>query len=418
MKLLENINRKYASFSLMIFLAGLILIFLFMNYFIASETDEKLQTTKWNVLNNLKEGYKVEFAPFVEVKELAGNNYNLTEEKKDTLIYNKSEKDYDSYRQLKINYTNGNRKYLIIVRTDNLEQTDLLVSIGIPLSILLLLVILASNIVVRKISSSIWNPFYKNIENLKKFSVEGKAELSLIDPGIEEFSDLNKSLKELTGRVSKDYKKLKEFSENASHELQTPIAIIKAKIEAMLQNEKLDREATARLKTINETANRLARINKSLTILAKLDGEEYEEKKVIELKSFVQKKVEDFIEIAESKGIVIETKTLVDFDLRINEDLLELLLSNLLSNAIKHNYEGGKIGIELKDGIFTIENTGMPLDEEPAKMFERFVKGKNETDSSGLGLVIVKQICDLYKYKIEYSVQNEWHQIKLLFYNA
>ena len=415
MKLLSKINKKYASFSLMIFLAGLILIFLFMNYFIASETDEKLQTTKWNVIKNLKEGYKVEFAPFVEVQELTGEYYNQYEEIKDTLIYNKGEKDYDSYRQLKVTYTNNDRNYLITVRTDNLEPTDLLVSIGIPLTILLLLVILASNIVVRKISSSIWNPFYKNLENLKKFSMESKTELSLIDPDIDEFSDLNKSLKELTGKAAIDYKKLKEFSENASHELQTPIAIIKAKIEAMLQDEKLNGNAVERLKTINEMATKLARINKSLTILTKLDSKDYEEKKVIVLKSFIEKKVDDFVEIAESKGIVFEIKLLENIDLRINEDLLELLLSNLLSNAIKHNYEGGVIVIEMKDGILIIKNTGMPLDEEPAKMFARFVKGKSATDSSGLGLVIVKQICDLYKYKVEYLVQNEWHQIKLFF---
>lgn len=399
----------------MIFSAGLILIFLFMKYFIASETDEKLEATKWNVIKNLKEGYEVEFAPFVEVKELAVNNYNLTEEIKDTLIYNKSEKDYDSYRQLKVIYTNGNKNYLIIVRTDNLEQTDLLISIGIPLSILLLLVILASNLVVRKISFSIWRPFYKNIENLKMFSVEDKTELSLINPGIDEFNDLNESLKELTGKISKDYKKLKEFSENASHELQTPVAIIKAKIEAMLQDEKLNSEAAAQLQTINSTATRLARINKSLTILTKLDSEEYEEKKVIGLKSFIQKKIEEFIEIAELKGIAIQIKALEDYDLRINEDLLELLLSNLLSNAIKHNYEGGKIIIELKDSTFAIKNTGMALDKEPEKMFERFEKGRYAGESYGLGLVIVKQICDAYKINIAYTVQDEWHQIILFF---
>jgi signal transduction histidine kinase len=386
-----------------------------MNYFVASEIDEKLEATKWNVIKNLKEGYEVEFAPFIEVRELAANNYKFIEEIKDTLIYNKSEKDYDSYRQLKMKYIDGKRNYLIIVRTDNLEQTDLLVSIGIPLTILLLLVILASIIVVRKISISIWRPFYKNLENLKMFSVEDKTELSLINPGIDEFNDLNESLKELTMKISKDYKKLKEFSENASHELQTPIAIIKAKIEAMLQDEKLNSESVAQLQTINSTATRLARINKSLTILTKLDSEEYEEKKVIGLRSFIQKKVEDFIEIAESKGIVIEIKALEDLDLRINEDLLELLLSNLFSNAIKHNYEGGKIIIELKSSTFAINNTGKPLEKEPKKMFERFEKGRYAVESYGLGLVIVKQICDAYKINIAYTVQNGWHQITLFF---
>jgi len=415
MKLLNKINRNYALLSSLIFLVGIIFIFIFMEYFISSEIDEKLETQKLNVIKNLNQGLKVEFTPFVEVKEIVNQNFNVEEGIKDTSIYNKFENEFDSYRQLKTIYSNGNKSYLIIVRTDNIEKSDLLFTIGIPFSIILLLTIFISNLIVRKINISIWKPFYMNLEKLKNFSVENKDKLSLINTDIDEFNDLNNSLIELTGKISRDYKKLKEFSENASHELQTPIAIIKAKIEAMLQDESLSSEAAAQLQTINSTATRLARINKSLTILSKLDSEEYEEKKVIALKNFIQKKVKDFIEIAESKGIAFEIKPLENFELRINEDLLELLMSNLISNAIKHNYEGGKIVIEVKDGYFLIKNTGMPLNEEPEKMFERFAKGSNATDSSGLGLVIVKQICDLYKYKVEYSVQNEWHQIKLFF---
>lgn len=415
MKLLNKINRNYALLSSLIFFVGIIFIFILMEYFISSEIDEKLETQKLNVIKNLDQGLKVEFTPFVDVKEIVNQNFNVEEGIKDTSIYNKSENEFDSYRQLRTIYSNGNKSYLIIVRTDNIEKSDLLFTIGIPFSIILLLTIFISNLIVRKINISIWKPFYMNLEKLKNFSVENKDKLSLINTDIDEFNDLNNSLIELTGKISRDYKKLKEFSENASHELQTPIAIIKAKIEAMLQDESLSSEAAAQLQTINSTATRLARINKSLTILSKLDSEEYEEKKVIALKNFIQKKVKDFIEIAESKGIAFEIKPLENFELRINEDLLELLMSNLISNAIKHNYEGGKIVIEVKDGYFLIKNTGMPLNEEPEKMFERFAKGSNATDSSGLGLVIVKQICDLYKYKVEYSVQDEWHQIKLFF---
>jgi signal transduction histidine kinase len=386
-----------------------------MEYFISSEIDEKLETQKLNVIKNLDQGLKVEFTPFVEVKEIVNQNFNVEEGIKDTSIYNKFENEFDSYRQLKTIYSNGNKSYLIIVRTDNIEKSDLLFTIGISFSIILLLTIFISNLIVRKINISIWKPFYMNLEKLKNFSVENKDKLSLINTDIDEFNDLNNSLIELTGKISKDYKKLKEFSENASHELQTPIAIIKAKIEAMLQDESLSSEAAAQLQTINSTATRLARINKSLTILSKLDSEEYEEKKVIALKNFIQKKVKDFIEIAESKRIVVEIKTLEDFDIRINEDHLELLLSNLFSNAIKHNYEGGKIIIDLHESAFTIKNTGMPLDKEPKKMFERFEKGKYSSESYGLGLVIVKEICDAYKIRIDYTVQDEWHEIRIVF---
>lgn len=415
MKLISKINRKYALFSFLILLAGLILIYLFMKYFLAAEVDEKLETTKWNIIKNIKNGYNVEFSPFIEINELAKENNNNPQEVKDTLLYNKAENDYDLYRQLKTVYTNNGKSYLIIIRTDSYEQSDLLFSISIPLAIILLFIIIASNIVVREINSSIWKPFYKNLGKLKTYSVKDKEGLSLIDTDIEEFHDLNNSLTELTQKLKRDYNNMKEFSENASHELQTPIAIIKAKIEALMQSYKLDWDIASQLQVINETVGRLARINKSLTLLTKLDSAEYEEKKIISMKSILQKKVDDFIEIAESKRIEIDLNIIEDYYLLINEDILDLLFSNLISNSIRHNIEKGKIIIELNKNTFTISNTGIPLDREPIMMFERFVKGNPSNDSSGLGLAVVNQICAQYRIKIEYTVNDEWHKIKLAF---
>ena len=115
MKLLNKINRNYALLSSLIFLVGIIFIFIFMEYFISSEIDEKLETQKLNVIKNLDQGLKVEFTPFVEVKEIVNQNFNVEEEIKDTSIYNKFENEFDSYRQLKTIYSNGNKSYLIIV---------------------------------------------------------------------------------------------------------------------------------------------------------------------------------------------------------------------------------------------------------------------------------------------------------------
>jgi len=156
-----------------------------MEYFISSEIDEKLETQKLNVIKNLDQGLKVEFTPFVEVKEIVNQNFNVEEEIKDTSIYNKFENEFDSYRQLKTIYSNCNKSYLIIVRTDNIEKSDLLFTIGIPFSIILLLTIFISNLIVRKINISIWKPFYMNLEKLKNFSVENKDKLSLINTDID-----------------------------------------------------------------------------------------------------------------------------------------------------------------------------------------------------------------------------------------
>ena len=415
MKLLTKINRRFALFSALALLFGVLLIYLFMRYFVQANLEENLRLNKLNAVKELRIGHKVEFAPFLEVKEISSERMkNTTDEIKDTLIYNEVEREPDSFCQLK-SFQNINGKYYqIIVRQDNVEQEDLIYSIVIPVFILLLLILLISNLAVNRISIAIWKPFYNNLEKLKRFSASDKNKLDLTESGIEEFRDLNDALTELTEKVKADYIKLKEFSENASHELQTPIAIIKAKIEAMMQTE-ITEEKLAQLHAITKVLNRLSRLNESLTLLTKLDSADFREKKEISLKNFIIRMEEDFSEIADAKDIRIEADLRNDVIIPFNEDLLEILLSNLFANAIKHNLKNGKIFVELIGREFKIKNTGAELQKDALKMFDRFEKDDQSGDSPGLGLTIVKQICDLNGLKVKYSFSDNLHKVEILF---
>ncbi len=208
---------------------------------------------------------------------------------------------------------------------------------------------------------------------------------------------------------------LKEFSENASHELQTPLSIIKVKIESMMQNEKIEGEQLEKIQSIYRMINRLTSLNRSLTLLSKLGSIEYEKKEKIFLNEFISKKIDEFSEIAEAKQVSIITGFNCNKYLEMNPDLLEILFSNLLSNAIRYNIENGTIRIDLYDDRLVINNTGRALPEEPQKMFDRFVKGEQSDESSGLGLTIVKQICDRNNFGILYSTENSFHIIRITF---
>ncbi len=415
MKLLAKINRRYAFFSVVTLLFGMILLYIFMHYFVKSNLEETLYSTKQNVIKKLNAGSKVEFAPFIEVKEITGKNLNaFIDEIKDTLIFDSFENEYDSFSQLKSVYHNGKKDFVIYIRLDNLEKSDLIFSVGLPISILLLAILLMSNFVVTRINLSIWGPFYENLEKLKSFSTSGKEKLELKKADIDEFADLNETLVQLTENARRDYSRLRDFSENASHELQTPIAIIKAKIEALLQNN-IGPEESDRLHSIYKSLNRLTKLNESLTLLTKLESADYEEKKEIQLNTIVMRMAGDFSEIAEEKAVKIETDLKQEIKLYMNENLLEIILSNLFMNAVKYNLHGGKIFIFSADDSLTFKNTGLKPKKDPAKMFDRFEKDNPASESSGLGLAIVKEICEMNRYSISYSFDEPYHIISVKF---
>jgi signal transduction histidine kinase len=271
------------------------------------------------------------------------------------------------------------------------------------------------NIITRIINISIWLPFYKNLDILKKFSVLDKNKVELVNSEINEFKDMNNSIVELTEKIKADYHRLKEFSENASHELQTPVAIIKTKIESMLQNEQLNKESAAQLQSMYQTVNRLSRLNRSLTLLTKLESVEFEEREEISLRDFILLRIEDFSEIAKAKRIKIKMDLKEAALIYINKDQLEILFSNLLTNAINHNFTDGEISLYLNRKELIIENTGNPLLISTERVFERFIKNDPAGESSGLGLTIVKRICEINDMQICYINNDSIHKITIKF---
>ncbi len=416
MKLLRIINKKYAYFSVITLLVGMGLIYFFLQYFINQEIVEKLQNTKHDVIKSLDRGDMVNFYPLVEIKDLP-ENYpaGMSEAVTDTMIFNPDENEPDSYKQIRFTYSTNGRKYLIYVRTDNIETGDILIPIGFPALLLILAVLLISNIIINRINFKIWNPFYTNLDRLKKFSASDKEGLSLIQTDIDELRDLNNSLISLTNRIRTDYRQLKEFSENASHELQTPLSIIKVKIESLLQDEHLEKEKLAKLQSIYRMINRLSRLNQSLTLLSKLESIEYDKKENVCLDEFIAKKVLEFQEIADASAVTIKENHQSKKTLSINTDLLDILISNLLSNAVRYNMENGFIEIELGQNKLVIKNTGAPPPKDTDKMFERFEKGDPSGGSSGLGLTIAKQICSMNKFDISYVYEDALHIIQITF---
>ena len=281
--------------------------------------------------------------------------------------------------------------------------------------ILLLIAIVFLN---KKSSHKLWKPFYETLKVAGNYDVAHKPSLGLQgETGISEFNELNRELNSLTTNVNQAYANQKQFVENASHEIQTPLAIIRSKLDLLINQPDITETTAALLSDITEANERLSQMNKSLLLLAKIDNNQFPEKNVIDASALIKKLIDNyhyhydnFPKLAESiqPGIFITA----------NPALLEILFGNLIKNAVVHNIASGFINVQLGIDALTIENSGPILDVEPALLFERFNKGNKDSKSNGLGLALVKQICQIYGMDIQYTYTSGVHTIKVIFSQA
>lgn len=278
----------------------------------------------------------------------------------------------------------------------------------------LLLITAVVFITARILSKFILKPFHHAIDRLQKFSIQKKERLDLLPTSTKEFKKLNEFLKTMTDKALEDYASVKEFSENASHEVQTPLAIIQSKIELLAETEINENQAVL-LTDIQNSIDKLSRINRSLILLTKLNNNEFltnEELKFCRVEREALCMYSDHLAL---KNITLHRNCEKNVFIKIHPTLAEILLSNLLSNAIRHNLEGGKIEINLTQNYFQINNTGLPPHVPTQELFKRFKKSNQSQESIGLGLSIVKQICEVNDFAVHYDFADGWHSITVYF---
>ncbi len=408
MKLLKKISVLYIFNTLLVFAAGMFAVYFAVNLTISSQIDEQLKDQSKAVVDKLKNGITVANPPLIEIFQ-APAEAEFKPVFKDTSFLFGSEQEFIDYREYKsVGEVNG-KKYIIITRSSLIEKDDLFISIfgATALTIAVLLLILFY--INRRSAEKILIPFRKNLEALEGFSIQDNKELKLEKSNIEEFDALNKSLILLSEKAVKEYNSLKEFTEDLSHELQTPVAVIKSKLELALQKEDGEKETLELIKTAYQNTIRLDKLNRALVLLAKLEAKELFRSSSISISEKLLQKSAEFEEIASLKNIKINSVIEPGVMLEANDNLLDIMLNNLLSNAVKHNYENGNISVKLKNGIITIENSGKEPSRDPETFFERFAYENKSENSLGLGLAIVKKICLLYGYTISYTYSGHNH---------
>lgn len=323
--------------------------------------------------------------------------------------------EVEKFRVLTTQINIHGKTYLLIVET-NIEESDetifAIASVTLAFFILLLLGIFYMN---RRLSKKIWSPFYTTLGKLKAFDLASEKEIVFDKTRILEFKELNTALDKLIAQNISVFKQQKEFTENASHELQTPLAILKSKIDLLLQDNSLTREQSERIAALNLPLSRASRINKNLLLLAKIENQKFaEDKEELSVNEMVNESLGFIGEQMESKRLTVRKNFTNTISVNANKSLLEMVVLNILLNAMRHTNENGLIDIQLTNEKLMVSNSGTES-LKTHSLFKRFVASSQSAPGSGLGLAIVKEICNRYNWQVAYSFENNMHIFSVAF---
>ena len=411
----------YVSSAVVVFALGGWIIYHLLIHIFYNQIDEGLLTEKLLIEEQLNQSSDVpEYYTHIghDIRVLKYNRYvKPFYSLKDTLINDPTINDDMTFRYLHVLDNTLKNGYDISIMHPINETRNMVHSIFYVMLIMLLLLLSILIFINYLISKKLWLPFYETIRQISTYNIRNKSLMKFNSSGISEFNLLNSVLTRMSAAIRKDYFNLKEFTENASHEIQTPLAIISSKLEILVQSENLNSGQIESIQTVNQAVARLSKLNSGLLLISKIDNELYHTTDSQNLFDIIQNTVALFDDFINHKKLSVKVMANAYPKVSMNTTLTEILIHNLINNAIKHNVSGGYINIELWDDKLEILNSGELLADDPAELFFRFKKGNRDSQSLGLGLAIVKKICDFHQITIEYKVSGLEHCITLNFSN-
>lgn len=418
-KLLHKTLRYYFVYAIIILVCTGPVFYILSDVFSDDEADEDLLLMKMHFDKFTKDSLTTADIPVWNKysQDIKIGKYEGVQ--KDTLFdrnfYDAINKDNEHFRVLQSPVTIDHKRYTFSAKLNMVGKEDLLLTTAWLFVILLLLLIAGFLIITKIISNRLWYPFYVALEKIERFEVDKERKIKLADNSTEEFMRLNHAIESLIEKNTSIYKSQKEFIENAAHELQTPIAIFKGKLETLLQRDDITEGQTEILEKLNDTTTRLNRLNKNLLLLSKIESRQYNIPEDVVLNEVVAKQLDFFKEQALSKNIKVNTNLEDNCVVKTNLFLAEILVSNLFLNAVNHNVVDGVINVDLDAHSLVFSNSGVPTSLETDKLFERFSKVNPSSKGNGLGLSIIKKIAENNDWHIAYSYKNKLHFFEVRF---
>ncbi len=333
---------------------------------------------------------------------------------KDEKVYIPEKRETEPARVLNMTFSDGDgNTYLLTVSTPTFEREDLLLAVLwhlVALYAILVVTILAVTALVFNYSM---RPLYKLLEWLDNYHPGNGVDDLPTDSQTAEFKKLTESARSTIERAEKYFERQKQFIGNASHELQTPLAVLGTRIEWMIDNTRLTEDQFAELTKMRQSLHRLSRLNRTLLLISKIENAQFNEKDDVDIVELIKREVEVYEEIYGYKEIECRVELPECFVVTMDESLATTMVTNLIKNAFLHTAESGSIIISIKDGELYVANSG---DEalDATRLFDRFYTS-GKSGSTGLGLALVKSIAEFYRFNLEYSFVEEKHRFAVRF---
>ncbi|MDH6358577.1 HAMP domain-containing sensor histidine kinase [Parabacteroides sp. PF5-9] len=350
------------------------------------------------------------------IREIPADQANLSKDEfYDDTKYIEIENEHEPIRVLRTSFMTPNEKYYELkIEISTLEKEDLTETVLWATIILYILLICCILLVTHSVFKKSFIPLYTILDWLRRYHPAKPSEPLVNQTSIEEFNILNQAFRDATERGIKVYEEQKQFVENASHELQTPIAVCMNKLELLSENQDCTEEQLAEIADIYRTLQGISKMNKSLLLLSRIENKQFPDEEEVNITQLVQSVTNEFIEMYENKNIQLYFIKEEPLSCIMNPALAQTMIKNLVRNAFIHNIPEGEIYIQITTDSLSIENTSDSPELNRDKLFKRFGKQSNRPDSTGLGLAVIQSIALIYKIDLTYTYNGK-HRFILTF---
>jgi signal transduction histidine kinase len=418
-KLLDKTLQVYVLFSVIVLLISAPLFYFLADKLFIDDADEALLLRKKEFIT-----YNLPVLKSIDIPVWNSFNRDVKIENskvgviRDSIFYqfyvDSLANENEPYRVLLSPVDIEHKPFVFMARINLVESEDMIMGIVLLFTAMLITLLIGLYFITKRLSKKLWKPFYSTLDQVERFELDKNTKIDFVISDVEEFSRLNQSVSKLLERNVIIYKGQKEFIENASHELQTPLATFQAKLDTLAQQLPFTNDLSNTLSDLNDSVSRLTRINKNLLLLSRIENNQYAALEEVSISDMLKKQIDFFSEQAEEKNVTIHLKYIEPCSKKANATLLEIAISNLLLNALRHNQKNGQIVVSLYKDRLHLANTGAAGALSKEKLFERF-SHPGKAGGNGLGLAIVKKISDLHGWTLNYQFEGNMHVFQLSF---
>lgn len=414
-KLLSKTSIVYLIVTFIVFFVTAFFLFQEIDNYLDEEVEGRFKFGEHRIMRALSKGHKPKKSKmYLKIEKISSSpemkNFPIY---KDTLIEDSESEKASFCRTKEIILKNKNDFYQIKMIT-RLDEFVLLkhaiANILIPAFGILAFLVVLINFV---LSGFFFKPFHKILCQIKTYKVNENTNITKVNTSTLEFQKMQSLFIGMVERIEDDYKNLKEYTENMAHEIQTPLAVMRNKVLDLMSDENLMADKSLVIKSIYDEINHLSILGKTLNLLTKIENNEFKNCEKINTKEVLSELCAIHKELAELKQIDLEIKLSEENYLLIDPKLLRIMIDNLLRNALRYSSTEGTIKVISTKESIQISNYGDKLKINPEKIFERFVSQNDDNNSIGLGLSIVKKICELNSILINYSYVEGQHLFTL-----